>query len=463
MTHILRRVGLFRSGGSRSRVALQRTRGRTVPVNVSPTRAPRFPATQYRSALSVALCALSACASVSADSEPREVVGSIVDYALRADTMVGVYTRVMRPAEFFDSVLIVPDFGEGIMWRVGIENGMREVFGRRGNGPGEYPRPFWALKVHPDSVAVAQGFAMLPAAVIDVSTGRGRTVRFDYWSPDSASPVSAIKSVPFVQYSDTMGNLYAAARSLRHAAGGELQEAGIDARSGITPLWKLRLRDGTASPLGSVKAPESIGLQSETGLLAAGFGPYSPYSGWLVLADGRTITADGATYEIEVRSTEGTIEHQSVIAHRIVGAGAEGFRAYLDSSARGSDVLTRRMLAGAGVEAPVPRRLREQPEAPASFPPLSFGFRGFRTMHAGGDVLWVPVNIEDPPRREVWELLQIGTLEPQCRIGLAANERLLLVTELGAYVSALDELDLERIVLYRGVSERCGSRSAERP
>ncbi len=135
----------------------------------------------------------------------------IADWASRIDTLTGEYTRVIRPAEFWDSVLIVPDVAENLLWKVNIATGEREPFGSRGGGPGEYARVAWAFKVHTDSVAIVGAVAGSPFPVISVATGIGRTTRVSLAS-DSAFQTVRITERPVIRSADTLGYLYANSR-----------------------------------------------------------------------------------------------------------------------------------------------------------------------------------------------------------------------------------------------------------
>ncbi len=48
------------------------------------------------------------------------------------DTLAGEYSRVMRPAEFWVSILIVPDLKERMLWKLNTVTGERTSFGSRG-------------------------------------------------------------------------------------------------------------------------------------------------------------------------------------------------------------------------------------------------------------------------------------------------------------------------------------------
>ncbi len=61
------------------------------------------------------------------------------EWAAAVDTLPGTYTRVMRPAEFWDSVLVVPDLRERVLWRVDMARGTREPLGSQGAGHAARP------------------------------------------------------------------------------------------------------------------------------------------------------------------------------------------------------------------------------------------------------------------------------------------------------------------------------------
>jgi len=91
-----------------------------------------------RPLLLVSLSAATACA----DRVPRPAFPAplpILEWAAAVDTLPGTYTRVMRPAEFWDSVLVVPDVRERVLWRVDMARGTREPLGSQGAGHAARP------------------------------------------------------------------------------------------------------------------------------------------------------------------------------------------------------------------------------------------------------------------------------------------------------------------------------------
>ncbi len=153
-------------------------------------------------------CLAVGCGGPSAGAADHAHSVSLSSWTTRVDTIAGDNTRVMRPAEFWDSVLIVPDVGERRLWRVSLESGDRQPFGSLGRGPGEYPRASWALKVHVASVAIVQGASFAPFPIVSVSSGRGRTLRFESNPPVAANVVAAMAQSTHLYYSDTLGHLY---------------------------------------------------------------------------------------------------------------------------------------------------------------------------------------------------------------------------------------------------------------
>jgi hypothetical protein len=402
-----------------------------------------------------ALIASSACErAVSEESAPTAAL-PITAWAERIDTLPGEYTRVMRPTEFWDSVLIVPDVGEQLMWKVDRVSGERSPFGSRGGGPGEYPRVGWAMKVHADSVAITQLSAFVPFPVISVATGTGRTQRFD--GVDSLRSLLRVFEQPTIRFADTLGNLYADVTAYRDEPGAQPWPSPLkDASVPTVPRLRLSLRSGRADTSGFVPVLVKVpGRTVNNGNVRqqTTMGPYSPYNGWLTLPDGRSLLAGGGTYVLEVVQASGVREGPWTVPHPSIHASHRGYAAWLAERQRRSGALVASTLMRAGAtERPTTAEIRFPPK-PEQLPPLALA--GIRSMHGAGDVVWIPVHVEDPPVREIWDLVHITTRTRECRVAMPQDHRLLLVTENGAYVAVQDESHLERIVRYHRPEARC--------
>ena len=399
------------------------------------------------------------CDQTASERAPSVASKPIADWAVRIDTLAGEYTRVMNPAEFWDSILIVPDVAESRLWKVNVITGERTLFASRGSGPGEYPLVGWAMKVHSDSVAITQVRALMPFPVLSVATGLGRTQTFaPAYDADALTRVVRMHQRSVVRYADTLGNLYASAARESDRNGRRLwPEMLADEAVVTTPRLRLSLRGQRIDSSGLVPLPlqtaERVKPGAGDGRALKAVGPYSPYNSWVVLPDGRSVLAGGASYTLEVMQVSGALDGPWSVDYPRIAASSEGYNTWVeDNRRRTAGLLTQTLL---GVDVPkLPRRQqREYEPMPTYLPPLNFA--GIRSMHGSGDVAWVPVHVEDPPVRETWDLVHIGRRTRICRVALDRNHRLLLVTANGTYVAVQNELDLERIVRFQASTWSC--------
>ncbi len=399
------------------------------------------------------------CDQPAGDRVPDTWSTPIAEWAERIDTLAGEYTRVMNPAEFWDSILIVPDVAENILWKVDATTGDRTLFGSRGSGPGEYPIVGWAMRVHRDSVAITQVRALMPFPVLSVATGFGRTQTFaTSYDADALTRVVRMHQRSVVRYADTLGNLYASAATDSDQNGRRRwPETLVEEAVGTTPRLRLSLRGHRIDSSGLVPLPLKTAVRTESGAgdgrALKAVGPYSPHNSWVVLPDGRSVLAGGASYTLEVMQASGELEGPWSVDYPRIAASSEGYNAWVEDNRRRTAGLLSRTLRS--VDVPKLPRLpySEYEPKPTHLPPLNFA--GIRSMHGSGDVVWVPVHLEDPPVREIWDLVHIGQRRRICRVALARNQRLLLVTANGAYVAVQDELDLERIVRFQASAWSC--------
>ncbi len=388
----------------------------------------------------------------------------LVEWAAGVDTLPGTYTRAMYPAEFWDSVLVVPDVGERLLWRIDMVNGTREPLGSQGGGPGEYPRVSWALKVHRDSVAISPGMAWMPFAVIDVRAGKGRTMSFGARDVGTGTAeVLAGVAQPFLALSDTLGHLYGEAvmhaPSMDSAAKRRLTMGGMRDTSDIR---RYSIRTGTTDtltllPKGVHHEPPGVDASGAMAL-GMGLGPYGAYSGWAATEDGRLILVDAATYGVRVFDRTMEPVAQWTFPSEPIAVSETGWEQYVQETTRGSIALVEKsleqVLGAAGAKRPRPAGPRYVvPPMPSVLPPVRTN-GGTRALHAWGNIAWIPVNRVDPPTIDFWDVLDIATGERLATVVLPANHRLIHVTKRGAYIVAKDDDDLERILLYRPPAAR---------
>ncbi len=405
------------------------------------------------------LLAASACA----DRAPEPVVPPpvpILEWSAAVDTLPGTYTRVNRPAEFWDSVLVVPDFGENLLWRIDLVTGAREQIGSRGGGPGEYDRIGSTAKVHRDSVAILYGFAWSPFPVISVRTGRGRTVSFR--NEQTASDTRALLlsvAQPRLNSADTLGFVYGEpitrAMELDAATGRPIPGSGgmLD----TTPIVRYSINTGAVDTLAhfpvGVLRPR-MGTDA-TGAMTSGMGlgPYGAYNLWTPTADGRLLFVEAAEYRVRLVDERLAPIASHTLPFATVPVSKAGWDAYVQTTTKGSLALLEKSVqnvsAQMGKAMPRPSGPRYVvPDMPAVLPPVSSG-DGPRRAHVVGEIAWIPVSRIDPPGVEFWDVVDLTSGERLSTVELPARHYLVLVTKLDAYVVAQDDDDLQRILRYR--------------
>jgi hypothetical protein len=371
------------------------------------------------------------------------------------DTLSGTYTRVMSPAEFHDSLLVVPDVADGAVWRVNLRQGTRIAFGSKGNGPGEYQRPGWAVRVHADSVALLFGSAHTPFPVLSVETGRGRTHALT--TPGIADPQSAaIAAVmaPHLRLSDTLGNIYGAPSMRIAGAGASPSNAVVLDTQPIVRFSRRATAVDTVlqNPIGVPVVPTG---RDADGAMTFGMsmGPYAPYNDWSVLADGRVVHVDAARYHVRLMDRAGAALGAWTLPSRRIPVSDSGWKRYVQQATNNSIALVKKSVGQ--LEAQMGTKMKGiqapryvVPDRPRLLPPVNFG-GGVLRMHGYGQVLWIPVHVTDPPGAEYWDIIDHTQGARVVTIAMPPNHRVVHVTALGAYVVAKDDDDLERILLYR--------------
>lgn len=203
---------------------------------------------------------------------------SVAEWSGGVDTLPGTYTRVMSPAEFHDSLLVVPDVADGTLWRLNTLRGSRVAFASKGNGPGEYQRPGWAVRLHADSVALLWGSSEHPFPVLSVETGVGHTHTLPKLAPaDQQSAVFAPVAAPFLRLADTLGHVYGAS-TMRISRSGLAppQVASLDTQPVVRFSTRAAVVDTVLlNPIGTPVVPTG---RDADGAMTFGMsmGPYAP-------------------------------------------------------------------------------------------------------------------------------------------------------------------------------------------
>lgn len=388
---------------------------------------------------------------------------AIAEWAAHVDTLPGTYTRVVSPSQFHDSLLIVPDLEERLLWRIHLGERTREPFASKGAGPGEYTRTGGAVRVHADSVAVMRGFANAPFPVIDVASGRGRThTPAAYLLGSGTEAILLSVTTPIFRQADSLGRLYGVSSYGPPPQNASREQPGTQTvLSESTPIIRYDVRhervDTVAEYPATVLALLAPGSYDANAPRALSLGPYGAYYSWYVMPDGDLVIVDGATYTVRIIDADTRTEREFSLRFTPIPVSDSGWDAHVKRSTKGRVALlektVRDMSAQTGKALPRPTAPQALvPEKPAVLPPVNSG-DGMRPMHAAGAELWIPVHRAEPPVTMFYDLVDIERGTRIITLELPANHRLLNVTSLGAYVAVRDEDDLERILLYRRPSK----------
>lgn len=398
---------------------------------------------------------LCACAKPEWTEEVRATT-PIADWSSRIDTLAGTYTLLACASEFADSLLITTDAAERLIWQTNMRRGTRVSIARSGNGPGEYQAVGCAARVSRDSVALLN-LQQMRIPIISAVTGRGRTHSIVSHTEFSGSQ---LLSAPTVRYSDTIGHLYGAPRYAR------LRTNGVSGRRDLAtlreldsiPIVRFSLRDQRADTIFTLDrgVRTASPFRDADGVRARPMelGGYGTFNDWFVTADGILIVADAVRSSLLVQdlSKEFSPPRKFVLPHTPVSVKPERWSAHVQwATQRSSAVtqkLTSRVFASAGMPAPSLGKTRYIiPAMPRFLPAFSFG-DGKRHMHEADGMLGLPVHVDDAPDSEYWDIIDIKEGKRVGTLALPARHYLVTVTSRGAYVLAVDDDDVERILLH---------------
>ncbi len=382
-------------------------------------------------------------------------------WASRVDTLPGSYSAVSYPVEMHDSLLIVSDRIENLLWRINVRAGTREPFARRGGGPGEYARAGGVQRVHRDTVAMLNATPYISLSpLIDVSTGRGRSIRFlkDADTTDVNQRFSILLTTPQLAVTDTLGNAYGAHLFMPvttdSVTGGRLKpEPYTDTAIVVRVSMESGRHDTLAHLYRGRVSKKPVWDVDATMVSELGLGPYGPFNDWHVTADGTLITVDGAAYQVRARRINQSDSTTFTLPWAPVAVSDSGWDRYTAERTRGSIGAAQKSLneisakLGRQMGGPKPWRY-SIPEKPATLPPVNFS-DGSRRMMSSGSIVWIPVHRSEPPRVQYYDLVDYADGNRVTTLELPVNQSLVAVTELGAYVIARDEDDLQQILLYR--------------
>jgi hypothetical protein len=350
-------------------------------------RSARVGSAAYLGATRAAVCLTLAASAACNDAPPPESVDALSYEALpdgdRA-TITEPFSAVHDLIELDDSVAIVNDPREGTVWRVNFARGVRQPFGRSGDGPGEYRSPAAVLRLGGDTIVIASEGSMPRLALLstvgtplgtrqvelprtDARANSSAEAAFDEWPPQPTA-------------SDGRGYLYGVRPRL--PAGFKPLSLDDDVRTLLRFDAMLARVDtiATVRPTDVRRArPTGTGVEMELPL-----GDFEVSDAWTVLHDGTVIVVDEGTYALTAHAPDGSTRAMPPVPYTPRAASTAAWQQYVDSTR--SALLA--MLSGAPsmVEGAWTVRV---PDAPTTFPPVLAS--ATRRVRTDGAQLWVPV------------------------------------------------------------------------
>ena len=384
----------------------------------------------------------------------------ITQWADKVDTLAGTFTGVTTPVQFGDTLIVVVDARERIVWKIDLVAGTRTQLGTSGDGPGEYRRVGTPARMHGDSVALVLGTLRDRFPVISVATGRGRTHSIPVASANtrSASVIAAVGE-PLIMWADTVGNVYGQALNapvkLDSATGRpvSLRFEPLD----TFPVVRYGFLTGRVDTV--LRMPRGVKqipvVRNPNGSTINGLhlGPYGAFNGWHATADGRIVLADAAEYKLKLYDESRKLLGDQQITHNAIAVSKEGWDAYVKKTSNfQSPEIQQQLNAIAARSGAPPPKLPDKtyviPPMPRTLPSLYFNEMG-RHMSSNGNQLWIPVHVADPPTDAGWDIVDITTGKRVVTLTTPPRQFVVAVTNLGAYVVARDDDDVLRLLLYR--------------
>ncbi len=392
---------------------------------------------------------LAACTSADTSNESNATRAEARTLGESTATIREEFTAPVSVVEISDTRAVINDPRDSEVWQVDFATGERTLFGRTGDGPGEYRAPAVVLRLTADSVAVASAGPVPRVSVISNDGVPARSVMLsdDRFSPPSAAADTRAfsESPPQVMASDRAGRMYGPRPRLPLAfepvTDADAQHVLVrfalngDAVDTVTSVLPTNVRNAR---------PVASGLEFDLPL-----GPFETSHAWTVLADGTVAVVDERTYGLVLYPVNAPAVTVGRIVHDSVPLAPDMWQQYVDSTRNSLlDAMkgTPTMLDGGGT----PEITVRVPPQPTHIPPVLANHE--RRMLTDGEQLWIPVAGADPLRTETWEVLnREGRV--LYRYALDAGVKLLAVTEQFLYTSVEREDGLKQEQRYARVSK----------
>lgn len=291
----------------------------------------------------------------------------------------------------------------------------------------------------------------MPFPILSDRSGRGRSLIVEPQREERGDLATELArfSVSTLQAADTFGHVYAAGSVIEMLT----DEVGRPIARGADsiPIIRYALNGSRVDTIAIMPTgyafPSSV--HNADGSISApmSLGSYAPVNDWLVSPDGRLLLIDAATYGVRVLGPEGNVVVAWQQRDRKIATSDSGWAAHVQREGGVQrEMLDRASRSFPGLQLPERLPPRIVPDKPTFLPPVAFHGPMVRTTHLLGDRVFIPVNAADPPTGEFWDVLDLATGRLIITLSLPERHRLLHVGTMGAYVVAVDDDDLERVL-----------------
>jgi len=355
----------------------------------------------------IVVLAASAIAVFSACNVREAALNELTYHSLPQSTgrLSDGFTIPFAVVERGDGLVLATDVAHQEIWLADFARGSRELFGRRGDGPGEYRAVHHLLPLVSDSVAVVS--SAIPYRVSVVS-GDGQPVRTRILSQFASLAQSAFdfEEFPQVSRADSLGRLYGA----RLAFSGS--RAGITYLDSV-PIMRLSMGQQEIDTVAFFDVGEQAASRRPHGKdesYSIGKGIFAAVNDWTTLRDGTIVAVDARTYTLTFLNLSRPLKAIPVRhRHPKFPVDKRQWNRYVDSLARAT--RTRWQREGSAMSVRMGTQFNQRdlkdnirtPDMPDSWPPV---LTSVTRMKLANGFLWIPVAGPDSPNRQYWDVVR---------------------------------------------------------
>ncbi len=339
-----------------------------------------------------------------------------------------------------DGMVLASDVAHREVWLTDFDVGGRQLFGRRGNGPGEYRDVHQLLPVGGDSVAIIA--STIPYRVSVVAPD-GQPVRTRLLSRFASVQQAAydFEEYPQLSRADTLGRMYGARLPFSSSIGGLTYLDSV-------PIMRLDWRKSKIDTVAFFELGEQAASRRPRGAdqsYSLGKGIFAAVNDWTVLSDGTVVAVDARSYSLVFVSEDGSVKNVPVLqkppAYPI---DQREWDRYFDSLARVTVARVQRATGevsarvGKRLGSPSPEKSIRKPAKPDFWPPV---LTSVARIKLANGLLWVPVAGSYTPKRQYWHVIGLDG-DVKRHYALDEGVFLLEATSCWVYTARRDKDDL---------------------